>query len=374
MKKILYLFAAIAMMVACNDNETLIGEPEILVSYNGTTATVKVAEAIAKDVTANTDGAHVTITNNNTTNEAKITLSGNSADGSLTYNGTYKATFVLNGLQLTSSKGPALNIMDGKRIALVLTEGSNNALADATGGTHKGALYCKGHLEFEGSGSLTVTGHTAHAISINEYLMLKRHTGLISIGGAAKDAIHCGQYFLMNGGTVDINSNTQGDGIQVERDLLDDGKIDPDTDNTGELTINSGTINMVVAGEDCEGLKSDAAVNINGGNITIAAKGNGSRGISADGDITIDEVRDDTEITITAEGGKCNVPEDRSDPHRCMGIRGKTNLTINAGTVSVKNAEYNRLGSRGIKVDGVYTKGESATVIVDSRIYDINND
>ncbi len=374
MKKILYLFAAIFVMAACSDNETSIGEQEIRINYNGATATVNVSEAMAKHVTVNTDGAHVTVTNNNATNEAKVTLSGSSTDGSLTYNGIYKATFVLNGLQLTSSKGPALNIMDGKRIALVLAEGSNNALTDATGGTHKGALYCKGHMEIEGSGSLTVTGHTAHAISVKEYLQLKRNTGSITIGGAVKDAIHCGQYFLMNGSTITIDANTKGDGIQVERDLLDDGTPDPDTDNTGELAINSGKINMIIAGEDCEGLKSDATVNINGGNITIAAKGNGSRGIAADGNITIDEAKDYTTINITAEGGKCNVPEDRSDPHRCMGIRGKANLTINAGTVSVKNAEYNRLGSRGIKVDGLYTKGEDATVIVDSKIIDINDD
>ncbi len=336
-----------------SDIDSLIVVPEIHVTYSGNTATVNVPAAIAKDVTVSTNGAHVTITNTNVSNEVEVNLSGSSTDGSLTYNGTLKATFRLNGLELTSSSGPALNIMDGKRINLILTEGTSNTLTDAAGGTHKGALYCKGHMEVSGEGSLTVTGNSAHAISVNEYLQLKRSTGSITIGGAVKDAIHCGQYFLMNGGTITVDANTKGDGIQAELDMLADGvTVDPDIDNTGELTINGGTITMVIGGEDCEGLKSDKTVNINGGTINIDATGNGSRGISADGDITIGETNATTNITINAQGGLCTNEADALDPHRCMGIRGKANLTVNAGTVTVTNTGKK---SRGVKVDGSYT-------------------
>ncbi len=336
-----------------SDIDSLIVVPEIHVTYSGNTATVNVPAAIAKDITVSTNGAHVTITNTNVSNEVEVNLSGSSTDGSLTYNGTLKATFRLNGLELTSGNGPALNIMDGKRINLILTEGTSNTLADAAGGTHKGALYCKGHMEVSGEGSLTVTGNTAHAISVNEYLQLKKSTGSITIGGAEKDAIHCGQYFLMNGGTINIDANTKGDGIQAEQDLLDDGvTVDPDIDNTGELTINGGTITMVIAGEDSEGLKSDVTININGGTINIDATGNGSRGISADGDITIGEANATTNITINAMGGVCTDVADADDPHRCMGVRGKANLTVNAGTVTVTNTGKK---SRGIKIDGNYT-------------------
>ncbi len=335
-----------------SDIDSLIVVPEIHVTYNGETATVNVSKSIAKDVTVSINGGHVTITNNNVSNEVEVNLSGSSTDGSLTYNGELKATFRLNGLELTSSNGPALNILDGKRIDLVLTEGTTNVLADVAGGTHKGALYCKGHMEVSGAGALTVTGNTGHAISVKEYLQLKRSTGSITIGGAEKDAIHCGQYFLMNGGTVTIDANTKGDGIQVELDLLNDETVDPDADNTGELTINGGTVNMVIAGEDSEGLKSDRAVNIHGGTIYIDATGNGSRGIKADGNITIDEASATTTITVHAKGAKCN-PTDGHKADRCMGIRGKADMTINAGTVTVTNTGAE---SRGIKLDGWYYK------------------
>ncbi len=337
-----------------SDIDSLIVVPEIHVTYSGTTASVNISKAIASEVTVDINGAHVTITNTNVSNEVEVNLSGNSNNGSLTYNGELKTTFRLNGVELTSNNGPALNIMDGKRIDLVLTEGTENSLTDAAGGTHKGALYCKGHMEVSGEGSLTVTGKTGHAISVNEYLQLKRSTGSITIGGAEKDAIHCGQYFLMNGGTINIDANTKGDGIQAELELLDDDiTVDPDPENTGDLAINGGTINMVIAGEDCEGLKSDKTVTVNGGTINIDAAGNGSRGISADGDITIGEANATTDITINAKGGMCTNAADFDDPHRCMGIRGKANLTVNAGTLTVTNTGKK---SRSIKVDGNYTK------------------
>ncbi len=354
-----------------SDIDSLIVVPEIHVIYNGSNATVNVPAAIAKDVTVNTHGAHVTITNTNMSNEVEVNLSGSSTNGSLTYNGTLKATFRLNGVDLTSGSGPALNIVDGKRINLILTEGTSNTLADVAGGTHKGTLYCKGHMEVSGEGSLTVTGNTGHAISVNEYLQLKRSTGDITIGGAAKDAIHCGQYFQMNGGTININANTKGDGIQAELEMLDDGvTVDPDVDNTGDLAINGGTINMVIANEDCEGLKSDRTVTINGGTIYIDATGNGSRGISADGDITIGETNATTNITINAKGARCTVAEcvAANDRHRCMGIRGKANLTVNAGTLTVTNTGSK---SRGIKIDGNYTKngGTVSASIIAANIF-----
>ncbi len=352
-----------------SDIDSLIVVPEIHVTYSGSTATVNVSKAIASDVTVDINGAHVTITNTNVSNEVEVNLSGSSTDGSLTYNGTLKATFRLNGVELTSSNGPALNIMDGKRINLILTEGTSNTLADAAGGIHKGALYCKGHMEVSGEGSLTVTGKTSHAISVNEYLQLKKSTGSITIGGAEKDAIHCGQYFLMNGGTIIIDANTKGDGIQAEQDLLDDDiTVDPDPENTGDLTINNGTINMVINGEDSEGLKSDVTININGGTINIDATGNGSRGISADGDITIGETSAATNITINAKGGLCTAAADADDPHRCMGIRGKANLTVNAGTVTVTNTGRK---SRGIKIDGNYTEngGTVSASIIAANIF-----
>ncbi len=57
--------------------------------------------------------------------------------------------------------------------------------------------------------------------------------------------------------------------------------------------------------------------------------------------------------------GTTYVDEETDEEDRCMGIKVKGNLTINAGVIQVANkGRY----SYGIKVDGTYTKSANATV------------
>jgi hypothetical protein len=168
----------------------------------------------APGVTYTAEGGHVVINNTNDKEEMEFVLSGTSNDASITYNGVYKCKFHLDGLNLTSTKGAALDIQCGKRIDLFLVDGTTNSLTDCAGGLQKAAFYCKGHMEVEGGGSLTVAGYTRHAIGTNEYLILKENTGNITVTNAASDAIHAGQYFWMDGGTLDL-TGMAGDGIQA---------------------------------------------------------------------------------------------------------------------------------------------------------------
>lgn len=321
----------------------------IFVDYSGATATVDTRQA--PGVTATVDGAHVTITNTTVNEEMEFVLSGNSNDGSLLYNGSYKCKFLLNGLQLTSQRGAAIDIECGKRIDLMLMDGTDNVLTDAAGGIQKAALYCDGHMEIDGGGSLTVTGNTHHAISTNEYLRIKKGTGNITIPSAANDAIHAGQYFLMNGGTINAR-NLGGDGIQAEitKNPLDE--------MNGQLFINGGQVTLDLTADDMKGIRSDADMLISGGTIAITTSGAGSKGISCDSNMVINEANAPTDINITASGSIYTDPVTK-ETSRCMGIKVDFNLTIEAGTVTVYNTGS---GSRGIKVDGTYTKAAGAIV------------
>ena len=325
----------------------------VSITYNGTSATVDIPTDLAGEITAEVNGAHVVITNTNETDETEFQLTGSSTDGSFTYNGTYKSTLSLNGLSLQSQQGAALNILCGKRIAVILEDSTTNTLSDYAAGDQKACFYCKGHVEFEGGGTLNVTGNLTHAIKTKEYMQLKKSTGVINILGAAGDAIHVGQYYLQSGGTVNITSTTQADGIQVEVTTLDDDITpDPDDENNGQVIINGGNINIEVAHEDCEGIKCDSLITIQGGTFNITASGNGSRGIQTDGNMVVGEESGKTSITIAAKGGLCTAAADADDPHRCMGIKVDGNLTVNAGTITVTNTGTK---SRGIRV-GTYTK------------------
>ena len=334
----------------------------ITVTWDGVQATVEKGNVLGVECAVS--GGDVVVTSTNTHNELEFVLQGASTDGSLTYTGSYKCKFYLNGLNLTSQKGAALEILCGKRIDLILNDGTENVLADAPGGEQKGALYCKGHLEVEGSGSLTVTGNTRHGICTKEYLEIKKSTGSITVNGAVSDGIHAGQYFLMNGGTVTV-SGQQGDGIQTEILTLDDDVTpNPEKEYNGQLFINGGTVNVTVAGDDKKGIKSADKMTVTGGTFTIVASGKGSKGISVARHLLINEDNGTTIMQIRATGG---VYEDEvtEDETRCMGIKVTQNMAVMAGNIKVSNTGS---GSRGIKVDGLYYQAPGATVSANTKV------
>lgn len=340
------------------------------IQWNGSSATVTAPDAAMKYLDVKVNGGDVTITNSNTTEEMEFVLSGTSTNGSLTYNGEYKCKFHLNGLNLTSNTTGALNIQCGKRIDLILTDGTQNVLADAKTGDQKAALYCKGHMEVQGTGALSVSGNYKHAIATKEYLILKKTTGTINILSAVSDALHVGQYFQMNGGIINIDDKTIGDGLQVDA-------TDEATDElNGQIIIKGGTFNATISHEDCKGIKNAASegkngvkvqpaglITISGGTVTINATGNGSRGIQTEASMLIAETSatTPTNITITAAGGLCTLDECSEDPHRCMGIKVDTTLRVTGGTTTV-NATGKK--SRGIKTPDYQKTGGTVNATV----------
>lgn len=328
----------------------------ITVTFDGNTASVDLGIASPADITYTINGANVVMNNTNETEEMEFELKGTSNSGSFTYNGTYKCKIHLNGLNLTSTSGAALDIQDGKRIDLILTDGTENTLADAASGVQKAALYCKGHLEVSGSGNLNVTGNTRHAIATNEYMLIKKNAGTITVSKAVSDAMHIEQYFQMNGGTVNL-SGMGGDGIQAEL------KNNPDEELNGQILIKGGSINIDVTADDTKGIKSDDLITISGGTFVINAKGAGSKGISAGTNMIINEDDAATTMTIAATGGVYEDPE-TDDTSKCMGIKVTKDLTISAGTITITNTGRK---SKGIKVDGIYyAKGGTVTANVDA--------
>ena len=216
-----------------------------------------------------------------------------------------------------------LNIQDGKRIVLSVKKGTENTLTDGVSGAQKGCIVCKGHLEMKGKGTLNVYGNTAHGIYSKEYVELKNCT--VNVLAAAKDGINCNQYFLMESGTLSI-SGTADDGVQVSyKDATD-----RETEDTGTLTVNGGTLNISVTGTATKGLKADGDVVITDGELNLTTSGGGKWDaddvktkacscISADGHVRIDGGT--LTLVSSGSGGK--------------GISCDSTLTINGGTIAV---------------------------------------
>lgn len=302
------------------------------VVYTGSSASVSIAGNLTDYVSATVSGAHVTIeqsddVSDNTCGEITYILKGESSDGSFTQNGSFKSTFELQGLTLTNPKGAAIDIENGKRIELSAKNGTVNTLIDGSNGKQKAALYCKGHLELKGKGTLNVTGKTSHAIAAKEYIEMKNLT--LNILGSEKDGINCAQYFLMESGNLTITGNGD-DGIQVAyKDNTNREKED-----TGSITIEDGTLTIEnVTAAAAKGLKSEGDFIMKGGtlNITTSAPGewdSSKSKVKASSCIAADE-----DVTIT--GGKLNL---KASGGGGKGITADGALTFSNGTLNIETS------------------------------------
>lgn len=278
----------------------------VSVLYSDGMATVTVAGNIARYITAEVDGAHVSVTQSSeagdSSGEITYSLSGSSNDGSFALSGSYKVTLELRGLTLLNPDGAVLDIQNGKRIALSAKSGTVNTLTDGAGGIQKGAIVCKGHLELKGKGELKVSGNTSHAIYAKEYVEIKNCK--INVLKAVKDGVNCAQYFLMESGELNI-TNVGDDAVQTS--YKDDA--DREAEDTGTIIVSGGKITASVTADAAKGLKADGDISMTGGEININVSGKGtwdssksktkaSSALSADGDINIK----DGVLTLSASG------------------------------------------------------------------------
>lgn len=328
-------------------DDSAVTDDAVSVSYNGTEASVVVAGNVMQYLTVSVSGANVSILqSSDLAEEVNYTLTGSSTNGSFYMDGNYKATLTLSDLTLTSTDSAAINIEDGKRIAIVL-EGTST-LADAASGSQKACFMVNGHSEFAGSGSLTITGNKKHGFWGDEYVQFKKKfTGKITIASAVKDGMSINQYFEMNNGTVTIAS-AGDDGIQVE------ATDDADDELNGQVLIKGGTLNVNVTAEDTKGVKCDSLMTISDDlgnntaiNITCTSDAYAAKGLKSGGDMNI------TGGTITiSTAGKGIWDSDDSSASACAALKADGNMTISGGKLTLTATGS---GGKGINGDGTLT-------------------
>ena len=262
----------------------------VKVSYNGVTASVVVSSNLQSYVSVTVSGSAVSIVQKSTVGastcgEITYQLGGTSANGSFVMEGEYKASIELDGLRLTNTAGPAINILNGKRIEVKLLEGTSSWLTDGTSTVEdawKAALYCKGHLEFKGKGTLNVYGNYAHAIYSKEYMSIKNCT--INVLSAVKDALHCREYFLMESGWVSL-SGFASDAIECNIDgTTSTGETaNHDTEDSGNIYIMGGTLLIDMSKSSGDSIKPDGEKIISGdATVEITNTSTGLENVSPD--------------------------------------------------------------------------------------------
>ena len=96
------------------------------VTYNGDNATVDCGSG---KVISHVSGAHVVIDLlTNSVKNVNIVLKGSTNDGSLKVYGEKKFLLTLNGVDITSQRGPAINSQCKKRMFVDIKEGTENSL------------------------------------------------------------------------------------------------------------------------------------------------------------------------------------------------------------------------------------------------------
>lgn len=353
------------------------GGVTVTVAYSGSSASVNTSD---NSVICYTDGAYVTIDMlTNSVKNVEIVVSGKSDDGQLKIYGEKKFKLTLSGVELTSSKGPAINDQCKKRAFVHLAEGTTNRLTDAAsyseeprylnGGSsasedRRGCFFSEGNLIFSGTGVLVVEGNYKHGIVTDGYFYMRPGVTL-AVTGAAKNAIHVkgdeddGIGVYMAGGLVYANvSSTAGKGIKTDLDAeIAGGKLLLNT--SGNATYDSDEKDT----SSSAGIKTDGSVIISGGTHTLKSTGTGGKGINADKEVRVSG----SETTVTTTGGKFYYSQSLTSSPK--GVKADGDITISGGKLNISVTGVSD-GSEGLesKATLAVTGGEVYVYAYDDAI------
>ena len=244
------------------------------VIFNGTSATVNIANNISSYVTNQSgSSSHVKLVQSesfsginasadNEDGEIIYVLSGSTSNGEFYLEGAFKCTVELSGVSITNPSGPAINVQNGKRVSVSIKKSTTNTLTDGANEDYNGAFHSKGHTKFKGKGTLNVVGNSKHGIYSKEYLEIKNCN--INITKAVKDGIHCKEYFFMESGNVSI-SGAGDDGIQVELSGNASTGAMPqhEDEDSGNFYMSNGT--LTISNYEGKAIVADGTITYSGG-------------------------------------------------------------------------------------------------------------
>ena len=204
-----------------------------------------------------------------------------------------KVQIVLDGVNMSCSSGPCINVTGGDKVFVTLAEGSENTLSDAgwtvTGEADEAnaTIYSTSDLTLNGTGALTVNATAHHAISSKDDLVVADGTYRIS---AANDGLRGKDCVKIAGGTCSIEAGD--DGIASSNDTDED---------RGFVFVSGGALD-ITAGDD--GIQATRYIGLTGGTLDITA---GDDAVHSDLDLALDGADVTVEAGDDAFHGEFNV-------------------------------------------------------------------
>lgn len=268
----------------------------LTVTFDGTTVSI---DTPSDKILTSVDGAYAYVDfQTNSVQDINIIIQGTTSDGGLKIYGDKKHMITLNGCDITSKSGPAINDQCHKRVFVHAVDGTSNRLVDASEysadkfyypGTDissedsKACFFSEGNMIFSGSGELVVVGNCRHAIASDGYIHVAPGVSL-DLTAKGKDCLHAngdeddGIGIYIEGGNIKATTSAAaGKCLNCDLDIVVAG---------GELDLNT-TGGVVVDGTDVSSsmcIKSDRDVFLSAGKITCRSTGQAGKGIKAGND------------------------------------------------------------------------------------------
>ena len=343
--------------------ENYVSTATVTITYDGSSAS---AAGAVDGVDVDIDGADVTVTS--TASGVTYVLTGSSSDGSFRMaksSDNKKFGLTLNSLTLTKAGAPAVNIQPSKRCYLNII--GVNVLSDsgtyvASDEDRKACVFTEGKLLVTGTGSLTVSSQTKHAMASDDYVWI--HDGAdLTLTSEAKDGLHANDSIVVSGGYLRVTA--ADDALASDADIVISGGLmhlastgdaAKGVNAGGDVVISGGKTVVMTTGDavydsseadysSAAGIKADGNITVTGGVVQAQSTGSGGKGLNADGTITVAGGT----VEVATTGKRVGSGNTTSSP---KGIKCDGDLTISGGVVAVK------LSGTGDGTEGIESKGE----------------
>lgn len=349
MNRTLILLLTVATMAACSGEDEYsldyfmehygagaVDQPDTLavtITFDGLSATVTGADQ-SDSVTVSRGAKSSDVIINSTLNRyLQLTLTGQTADGSLLIYSQRKLGICLNGVDLTNTDGPAINNQCSKALYLTLAEGTSNTLTDGTTYTdaplntdgtaidQKGTLFSEGQIYVQGNGSLTVNGNARNGIATDDYLVFEGGAVSVNVAATGSNGVKANDGCTISGGTLTIDVAADGArGIRCEAQTAINGGSTTIT-TTGDCRIEA--LDGVTDTTSCAGIKSDSLFTMTAGELRITSTGDGGKGINCSENV---EINGGT-LVITTTGS--------NDVGKPKGVKSDTGIILRGGSFHV---------------------------------------
>ena len=261
---------------------------------------------------------------------------------------------ILNGVNINCSKSAAISVMDAEEAFIILADGTENYVMDATTYVYgdpsedepNAAVFCKSDLTILGNGALNVVGNYNDGIASKDGLVIE--SGTVTVR-SVDDGIRGRDSIIIKKGVIDLDVG--GDGFKSDN---------PENATLGNISVENGKINIVSGGDAFQAEKN---ISISGGSFNLKC-GGGSSG-NADSTASAKGIKGLFDVTISGGVFEIDTADDAIHSNGTITLNGGS-FTLSAGDDAIHADNFVEVNSGNINVVKSFEGIESAIVTINN--------